>query len=599
MGKRSEQKSHRCVERLGRYRKSTKFHFWIPLSYPILTRRNQGIAIACIIAICRYFLPYSFNPSLNVPTVEKFIKQLLSTAQQKFFWSNKRIHRVWQTRCRKRGSAKDGKLLFQRIESCDLNGRGKRQNMKRTLKFTASVGFSVFSVAGFFGIGEACAQHPRILKRQVATPSCGCGQWTCPACQQNSDCTPLPFGGANSGVNSPNSSQEGAIPSPSDRSSPVPSIPPTSSESIPGAIEPSESNSPSNASGQSSATSGIDFNQIASNTRSSAGQQSSFGSSSYLNNAIEFQGDYFGGQVYSLNGTLIPSNNNGQLKLAENVSPIPRDRIFMNYSLFNRVPLTAEGIDVSRFSPGFEKTFLDKQASLEVRTPFSTTLDNSILTDGSTGTGKLQFGNIFLSLKGVLIGTESWAITGGTSLILPTAQDTRLINSNGLELLNISNQSVHLMPFLGAVVTPTSDCYIQSIVQIDTPLSGNSVFERSSDGEYFESGKLNNFTMLYSDIAMGYWLYRAPSQNRGGILGIIPTLELHWNQSLTNSDSVSTDFGTINGTVSKFQNFNITSGVTFQLPRKTRLALGYAVPVGNSQDQLFNSELRVMLNRYF
>jgi len=356
--------------------------------------------------------------------------------------------------------------------------------------------------------------------------------------------------------------------------------------------------------GTAPSSSGIDFSQIASNNRSDTGQQSSFGSSSYLNNAIEFQGDYFGGQVYSLNGLLIPSNNNGQLKLAENVSPVPRDRIFINYSLFNRVPLTPGGIDVSRFSPGFEKTFLDKQASLEVRTPFSTTLDNTIFTDGSSNTGRLQFGNMFLSLKGILIGTESWAITGGASLILPTAQDTRITNpgQNGFgnqELINISNQSVHLMPFLGAIATPTNDTFIQSFLQVDTPLNGNSVFENVGNSQFVKTGTLTNFTMLYADVAMGYWLYRAPGHCQTGILGVIPTLEFHWNQSLTQADSVSTDFGSIDGTVSRFQNFNITSGVTFELPRKTRLALGYAVPVGNSQDQLFNGELRVMLNRFF
>ena len=335
--------------------------------------------------------------------------------------------------------------------------------MKRTFKFTATIGLSVFSMAGVFGTGEAIAQHPRILKRTTNVPACGCGQWTCPACQQ-SNCSP-----ANQAVNpSPQnqgSSQSNGVfapqinqPSMSDQPLGLPqsnSVPPSTS------VLPESSSSMSTTGGAQS-SSGIDFSQIASNDRSDTGQQRSFGSSSYLNNAVEFQGDYFGGQVYSLNGLLIPSNNNGTLKLAENVSPIPRDRIFFNYSLFNRVPLTPGGIDVSRFSPGFEKTFLDKQASLEVRTPFSTTLDNTIITDGSSSTSQLKFGNMFLSLKGILIGTDCWAITGGTSLILPTAQDTRIFTPNGQsgfggqEILNISNESVHLMPFLGAVATPGS-----------------------------------------------------------------------------------------------------------------------------------------------
>ncbi len=464
--------------------------------------------------------------------------------------------------------------------------------MKRSLKFTASLGISVFSFAGAFGTSDLYAQQPRFLKRQASAPSCNCGQWTCPACQHQIECSP-----STSGMASPTTQVPGVVQSPPDGNYTPQSNQPSSSDQTSSLVQPATP-----AIGAVPSQSGIDFDQIASNSRSSTGQQRQLGSGGYLNNAIEFQGDYFGGQIYSFNSSLIPSNNNGQLKLAENVSPLPRDRIFFNYSLFNRVPLTPGGVDVSRFSPGFEKTFLDKQASLEIRTPFATTLDNDIFTDGSSSTNKLQFGNLFLTLKGLLIGTDRWAVTGGTSLVLPTAEDNNVLGQGGEQILRISNDSVHLMPFLGFMATPSTNTYIQSIVQIDQPLNGNSVIETTSFSNFSSDnnvGTLTDFTMLYCDIATGFWLYRAPSNSRNGILGVIPTLEFHWNQSLTRADSVTAQQGTVNGTVNQFQNLNITSGVTFQLPRQTRLALGYAVPVGNSQDQLFNSELRVMLNRFF
>ena len=456
----------------------------------------------------------------------------------------------------------------------DANRRGSRLIMKRTLRFTASFGLTMLSLTGVLGSGGVFAQQPRFLKQHTSVPSCGCGQWTCPACQQQTACQPSNNGTVN-------------------QTPPAQTMSPSDSSNSGGTANARDT--------EAAPLSGIDYSQIASNSRSNPLQQNA-GSNNYLNNAIEFQGDYFGGQVYSFNGTLIPSSSNGQLKLAENVSPLPRDRIFFNYSLFNRVPLTPGGIDVNRFSPGFEKTFFDKQASLEIRTPFATTLDSDIFTDGSTSTNNLQFGNLFFTLKGILIGGDDWAITGGTSLVLPTAQDSRVLDSDGDQILQISNQSVHLMPFLGAMATPTANTYIQSIVQIDTPLNGNSVFETTDFSNVITEtkvGKLTDFTMIYFDVATGFWLYRAPSNSSHGILGVIPTLEFHWNQSLTRADSVVTTQGSINGTVTQFQNLNITSGVTFQLPRKTRLALGYVVPIGNSQDQLFNSELRVMLNRFF
>ena len=46
----------------------------------------------------------------------------------------------------------------------------------------------------------------------------------------------------------------------------------------------------------------------------------------------------------------------GRMKIAENGSPIPRDRVFFNYSYFDNV-LTPGGTNVNRFSPGLRKHF--------------------------------------------------------------------------------------------------------------------------------------------------------------------------------------------------------------------------------------------------
>ncbi len=63
------------------------------------------------------------------------------------------------------------------------------------------------------------------------------------------------------------------------------------------------------------------------------------------------------------------------MKLSENTSPIPRDRVFVNYSYFDNVPLQQGGVDVNRFVPGFEKTFFNGITSVEVRAPMASTLD--------------------------------------------------------------------------------------------------------------------------------------------------------------------------------------------------------------------------------
>ena len=82
--------------------------------------------------------------------------------------------------------------------------------------------------------------------------------------------------------------------------------------------------------------------------------------------------------VTTINQFTIPSGTNGgvvgQVKLAEGFSPIPQDRVYFNYSYFNQVPLSASGVNVNRFTPGFEKTFWDRLASVEFRTPMASTL---------------------------------------------------------------------------------------------------------------------------------------------------------------------------------------------------------------------------------
>jgi hypothetical protein len=76
----------------------------------------------------------------------------------------------------------------------------------------------------------------------------------------------------------------------------------------------------------------------------------------------------------------------GRTKIADDNSPLPRDRFIFNYDYFNNASL-GSGIDVSRISLGVEKTFLDQQASVELRIPFASTLDSTSTADGMTGRG--------------------------------------------------------------------------------------------------------------------------------------------------------------------------------------------------------------------
>ncbi len=314
------------------------------------------------------------------------------------------------------------------------------------------------------------------------------------------------------------------------------------------------------------------------------------------------QGNWNLNYAYSYDRAVsLPSSVTGRMKLAENVSPLPQDRVFMNYSLFNNVPLTTNGITVNRFTPGFERTFWNKLASIEVRTPFATTLDSNIFTDGSTNTRNAEFGNMFLALKGLLLANDTWATSAGLSISVPTADDNRVYNAQGTELLRVVNQSVHLMPFIGGIYTPTKRSFIQGIFQVDIDTNGNEVLARTSASGLNRIGSFQDSTFMYCDVAMGYWLIKRNRCDRALIHGVIPVVEGHWNRSLNNADIVS-DIDSrfvVRPSVNQLDVMNVLSGLTFQFRKNARMSLGYVVPIGNGADRVFDSELRVTWNKYY
>src|SRR5436190_13788331 len=83
-------------------------------------------------------------------------------------------------------------------------------------------------------------------------------------------------------------------------------------------------------------------------------------------------GDFFAGPASIIDSTgggvvALPRGSSvGVMKFAENGSPIPRDRFFVNYSYFDDVNLIPGGMAVRRLTPGFEKTFFDGTTSFEL-----------------------------------------------------------------------------------------------------------------------------------------------------------------------------------------------------------------------------------------
>lgn len=298
---------------------------------------------------------------------------------------------------------------------------------------------------------------------------------------------------------------------------------------------------------------------------------------------------------------IIPSSFSQQrIKLAENTSPIPQNRIFMNYSMFDNVPLTSNGITVNRFSPGFESLLFSPNTSIEMRTPFATTLSSDLMLDGGTNTNNVEFGNMFFTFKQVLFRRNELLVSAGLSTTAPTADDVRVINGSGTEIVRINNDSVHVMPFVGFYRKLSQRTFVQGFTQVDVDVNGSRVFLNpdGSPNNLNQVGRIQDLTLLYLDMSAGHWVYRS---NGRGLTGIAPMLEGHWNRSLNKADCIvdSNSGSRIQLPIQEYDNFNAVGAMVFEFNRRSRLAVGYAVPIGNGKDRAFDNELRVTFNRFF
>ncbi|MBM4076186.1 MAG: hypothetical protein FJ267_11120 [Planctomycetes bacterium] len=337
----------------------------------------------------------------------------------------------------------------------------------------------------------------------------------------------------------------------------------------------------------------------------SAGQ----GSLTAQNSAPAFLGDFFGGATAQIAGpvmgtagpaSIATQTSVGVMKLAENTSPLPRDRVFSSFNYFDNVNLVPGGMSVYRFTPGFEKTFFNGQSSIEVRVPMARTLSSSTVTDGSSifyDTDQYEIGNLTTYFKVLLWGNDQFALSSGVGVAAPTADDIRLYDTGGDALAVIKNDVWHIMPFIGSVFTPTDRLYFQNLIQLDTATSGNSI--SILDGVLTKAGYLNDPTFLFCSMGTGYWLYQSDDPS-SAISRVSVLSEIHFNNSLQKTDVVTANDGsTVGAPAQRIQSINGIIGTNVMLGENRSLTLGYVVPIGNGSDQAFDGEFRALFNWYF
>jgi hypothetical protein len=261
---------------------------------------------------------------------------------------------------------------------------------------------------------------------------------------------------------------------------------------------------------------------------------------------------------------LVPQVGRGAIKIEENESPRPVDRVYVTYDYFNDVTHPFPGVprsDLHRETYGFELTFLDGDGSVGVRA-------NSLQTTGDSTFANDVFGDLTVITKYALINNRQTGdvLTLGFAVSAPTGPDAIL--DDGARL-----NSTLLQPFTGFIYN-WDRIYLQNFTSLIVPTDSRDVL------------------LATTSFGVGYWLYR-PADTNGWVSYLAPVVEGHGTFGLNHRglDRSSDSFSGFPDTVV------LTSGVHIGLGSRSNLALGVAVPV--TGPKIFEVEGIAQLNWRF
>ena len=259
----------------------------------------------------------------------------------------------------------------------------------------------------------------------------------------------------------------------------------------------------------------------------------------------------------------IAATGQGAFKITENESPRPVDRVFANYNFFNRV---GSGLgsdiptfDVHRETLGFEKTFLDGDASVGMRVSATQTAGDGSFTAS-------DFNNVNVITKYALINDRAsgdvWSV--GFAVSVPTGPPIDLPDGGRIN-------PVLLQPWTGYIYN-LERLYVHGFSSIIVPTDARDVL------------------LLANDVGVGYYLFRPRYPEDYLVTYVIPTVEAHVTTPLTHRGAGDFPVGFPDLVV-------LTTGTHFGLGRWSNLTVGVAVPV--TGPRMFDLEAFAQFNWRF
>lgn len=285
-----------------------------------------------------------------------------------------------------------------------------------------------------------------------------------------------------------------------------------------------------------------------------------------------------GGPPGSGNGTrsAAPPGFVRGFKIADNQSVRPVDRVYYDFNFFDNVwqkvnERNQNGINriqIYRHLLGAEKTFLDGQASVGVRLPINTITANGAAGGQPTPTSTAI--NNFSVYTKYLFYTDTVNkiyLSAGVAGTIPTGPR----NFGGARYVQNYN-SFEIQPYVGYQKS-WKNLYLLGFEAINVPLNTHDV------------------TTIYNDIAIGYYVYRAP-QKTNLIQAIAPAFETHVNVPLNHRDVYN-----IRDRAGTADIVDLTYGLNTYFKGKTLLGIGAVMPVTGPRP--FSLEAVAFLNVFF
>jgi hypothetical protein len=260
-------------------------------------------------------------------------------------------------------------------------------------------------------------------------------------------------------------------------------------------------------------------------------------------------------------------------KISDNQNARPQDRVFFDYNYYNnvganfRLGTDVSNMNVNRGVVGFEKTFFDGFASVQLREPVNSLHIGGSSTPEANG-NFTDVGDLTLVLKGVLWEdmNNGDVVSGGLAVTFPTGPDSL----GGVTFGNGCVHSTLIQPFIGYAWI-WNNLYLHGFFSLDIPTTDQ------------------DSTLMYNDVGLGYFVLR--DRNNGRFLtAVVPTVEGHLTTPLNHEGSPTQMTFTPN-------QLDITEGVTFEFRRQVTFAVGVSEPVTGSKT--FDFEAIAQLNVRF